>query len=352
MSAPSRNPGSSGSSRLTSGVRALTGAEVLVIDQDERVTRGMTQLLSAAELHVTTVQTPEQGLDLLDKRFFSVVIVDLDTPRPNAGLETIRAVKDKAPTSMVVGLTPRKAFDDSVAAIRAGAIDIILKSPESVQYLRERILEAAGRSVGKREVASILIEVRDAQEDFLKRFMDAERRALDLGDQLAGRGVDQVAGEEIRVLVVEPTGTVIEALQAASPRGYAFESALSGGQALDMCTSSKFQMAMVTESLPDLPGSMVVRSIKTQNQDMVVILFTGPGPGGKVDIVETTRTIPVLDQFTDIAQILGRLDDLAEAFRAKARERRYTHAFRERHNDFLRRYVELKLKIDRTIGGE
>jgi DNA-binding NtrC family response regulator len=349
MTEPSQR---SGTSRLTSGVRALTGAEVLVIDQDERVTKGMTQLLSAAELHVTAVQTPEAGLELLDRRFFSVIIVDLDTPTPNSGLDTIRAVKDKAPTSMVVVLTPRKAFDDSVEAIRAGAIDIILKSPESVQYLRERILEAAGRSVGKREVASILIEVRDAQEDFLKSFMDAERRALDAADQLAGRSAEPAPGEEIRVLVVEPTGKVIEALQAASPGGYAFESALSGGQALDMCTSSKYQMAMVTEALPDLPGSMVVRSIKTQNQDMVVILFVGPGPGGKVEIVEASRNVVVVDEFTDVAQILGRMDELAEAFRAKARERRYTQAFRERHYDFLRRYVELKIKIDRTIGGE
>lgn len=342
---------SSGGSRLTSGVRALTGAEVLVIDQDERVTKGMTQLLSAADLHVTTVQSPEEGLEHLDRRFFSVIIVDLDTPTPNAGLETIRAVKERSPTSMVVALTPRKAYDDTVAAIRAGAIDMILKSPESVQYLRERILEAAGRSVGKREVASILTEVRDAWEEFLKRFMDAERRALDLADKLSGHTSEPEAGDEIRVLVVEPTGSVVEALQAASPAGFVFQSALSGGQALDMCTSAGFHMAMVTEALPDLPGSMVVRSIKTQNQGMVVILFSGPGPGGKVEIVETTRTIGVLEEFTDIGQILGRLDELAEAFRTKSLERRYTQAFRERHYDFLRRYVELKLKIDRTIGG-
>lgn len=339
------------SSRLTSGVRALTGAEVLVIDQDERVTKGMTQLLSAAELHVTTVTNPEDALALLDKRFFSVIIADLDTPTPNAGLETIRAVKDKSPTSMVVVITPRKAFDDCVEAIRAGAIDIIVKSPESVQYLRERILEAAGRSVGKREVASILVEVRDAQEDFLKRFMDAERRALDLADQLAGRGAEEATGEDIQVLVAEPTGKVVEALAAAAPPGFAFESALAGGQALDLCGSARFQMAMVSDGMPDLPASMVVRSIKTQNQNMVVILFSGPGPGGKVEIVETTRNIPVLEQFTDVSQIVGRLDELAEAFRAKSRERRYTQAFRERHYDFLRRYVELKLKVDRSIGG-
>jgi hypothetical protein len=45
-----------------------------------------------------------------------------------------------------------------------------------------------------------------------------------------------------------------------------------------------------------------------------------------------------------------RLDELAEAFRAKSRERRYMQAFRERHYDFLRRYVELKVKIDRALN--
>ena len=32
-----------------------------------------------------------------------------------------------------------------------------------------------------------------------------------------------------------------------------------------------------------------------------------------------------------------------------ARERRYTQAFREKHYDFLRRYVELKTKIERAM---
>ena len=42
--------------------------------------------------------------------------------------------------------------------------------------------------------------------------------------------------------------------------------------------------------------------------------------------------------------------ELAEAWRVKARERRYAQAFRERHYDFLRRYVELKTKIERAIA--
>jgi hypothetical protein len=58
----------------------------------------------------------------------------------------------------------------------------------------------------------------------------------------------------------------------------------------------------------------------------------------------------IIQPFTDARQILERLDDLAEAFRAKSRERRYIQAFRERHYDFLRRYVEIKTKIERALS--
>lgn len=336
---------------MLSGVRELIGAEVLVIDQDQKVTKGITQLLSAASLHVTCVADPDAGLDLIGKRFYSVVVVDLDTPAPNAGVETIRQVKSKSPTSMVVILTPRKSFSDAIEAIRAGAIDVILKAPDSVQYLKDRVMEAAGRSVDKREVSSVLTDVRDAQDEFLKRFMEAERRALDLSDRLAGRDPDQASLlDEVRCLVVEEDGSLTRALTECQPKGFAFEHAMSGGEALDRCSSSRFHIAMVSDNLVDLPGSMVVSSLKTQNPELIAISFTPP-PGGKVEIVETSRRIPVVDKFDKPQQILERLDELAMAFRAKAKERRYTQAFRERHYDFLRRYVELKSKIDRALSG-
>jgi hypothetical protein len=58
----------------------------------------------------------------------------------------------------------------------------------------------------------------------------------------------------------------------------------------------------------------------------------------------------ILKPFTEASQLIGRLDDLAEAWRAKARERRYTQQFREKHFDFLRRYVEIKSKIERALN--
>src|SRR5688572_5829381 len=97
-------------SRMSSLARELVGIEVLVVDQDDKVQKGVTQLLSAAGLHVTAVGDPESALAQVDKQFFSVMLIDIDTPAPGAGIETIREIKRRSPTSMLVALTPRRSF--------------------------------------------------------------------------------------------------------------------------------------------------------------------------------------------------------------------------------------------------
>jgi hypothetical protein len=52
--------------------------------------------------------------------------------------------------------------------------------------------------------------------------------------------------------------------------------------------------------------------------------------------------------FTEAPQLIARLDELSEAWRVKTKERRYLQAFREKHYDFLRRFVEIKTKIERA----
>jgi DNA-binding NtrC family response regulator len=339
----------SGSFRQTSGAH-LVGVEVLVLDADQGVHAGIAQLLSTAHLHVTCVADPARALQLVDRQFFSVVLIDIDTPSPGAGIETIRVIKHASPTSMVIALTPRRSYDDAVEAVRAGAIDLILKAPESVAYLKERVLDAAGRSVGRREVDSVLDDVRGVHEEFLQRFMEAERRAIDLADKIAGRDISRVVQlDELRVLVVDEVDDFVEAMTAAAPKGFAFVHATSGGEGLDRISSGAFHYAMIAEDVTDLPASTIARTIRNQHPDTVVLTFLGPSDNGKVELVETHGSRPLVQPFRDASQLLSRLDELAEAWRIKARERRYTQAFREKHYDFLRRYVELKTKIERAI---
>jgi DNA-binding NtrC family response regulator len=330
---------------------ALVGVEVLVLDGDQRVHAGIEQLLSEASLHVTCTDSAQRALALVDRQFFSVALVDIDTPAPRAGIETIAAIKKLSPTTMVIAMTPRRSYDDAVDAVRSGAVDLILKAPEQVAYLQDRVFEAAGRSVGRREVDTVLDDIKRVHDEFLQRFMDAERRAIDLADQAAGRDVSRnLLVDDLRVLVIDEVDEMFDALATARPKGFTFQHATSGGEGLDRVSSSKFHYAMVAEDISDLPARTVARTIRNQQPDTVVLTFLGPSENGHVDLVETNGTRSIVNPFDDAQKLIARLDELAEAWRAKARERRYTQAFRERHYDFLRRYVEIKTKIERAMN--
>ena len=332
----------------------LVGVEVLVLDADERVHAGIAQLLSEAQLHVTCVRTSTEALAAVERQFFSVALIDIDTPDPRDGIDTIRRVKQASPTSMIIAMTPRRSYDDAVDAVRAGAIDLILKAPDSVAYLKDRVLDAAGRSVGKREVDTVLEDVRGVHDEFLQRFMDAERRALDADDKSAGRDHSRMVNiDELRVLVVDEVDDFVTAMDKARPKGFAFIHASSGGEALDRISRLEFHYAMIAEDVSDLPARTIAKTIRTQRPDTVVLTFKGPADNGHVNLVDATGSRAILKPFNDPTQLIGRLDELAAAWRAKSKERRYTQAFREKHYDFLRKYVELKTKIERamTDGG-
>lgn len=328
----------------------LVGIEVLVLDGDKAVQGGVTQLLAEAKLHVTTSADPAHALGLLDRHFFAVALIDIDTPAPGAGIATIAELKRKSPTTMVIALTPRRSFEDAVEAVRAGAVDLILKAPESVAYLKDRVLAAAGRSVGKRGVDSVLQEVRSVQDEFLERFMDAERRATDADDKIAGRDNSRIANiDELRVLVVDEVDDFVQTMEAAKAKGFGFVHAASGGEALDRISTSEFHYALIAQDISDLPASTIAKTIRSQRPDTIVLSFLGPSENGHVNLIDATGSKPIIKPFTDPGQLIARLDELAEAWRAKAKERRYTQAFRERHYDFLRKYVELKTKIERAL---
>jgi DNA-binding response OmpR family regulator len=329
----------------------LVGVEVLVIDNDERVHTGMQQLLSEASLHVTCVKDAEAGLAEIERQFYSVALVDIDTLSPRDGIETIRRIKHASPTTMVIAMTPRRSYEDAVDAVRAGAVDLILKAPDSVKYLKDRVLDAIDRSVGKREVDSVLEEIRKVHDEFLDRFMRAERRAMDLDDKLAGRDDQRKLAQvdELRVLVVDEVDDFVQAIEAAKTAGFKFVHATSGGEALDRIATGEFQYAMIAEDITDLPAKTIARTLRNQYPDTVVLTFRGPAENGHVDLVEQAGTRSIVKPFVQAMQLIQRLDELAEAWRAKMRERRYTQAFREKHFDFLRKYVELKTKIERAI---
>ena len=171
------------------------GQEILVVDADDQVVKGLDRLLTRVGLIVTGTHDPMRARDQLLNKFYAVALVDADTPTPGGGIELLQFARDKSPLTSVVIMTARKSYETAVKAFRAGAADVVLKEPDVVPYLRERVVEAATDIKATADRNSLLEEVAETHEEFLRRLRDVAREGLDLEDRLAGRAEE--GGDEL-----------------------------------------------------------------------------------------------------------------------------------------------------------
>ncbi|HEY1586281.1 MAG TPA: response regulator [Polyangia bacterium] len=328
------------------------GQEVLVVDGDDKVQRGLAQLLSDNGLVPTVVSDAVRARELAREKYFAVALIDLDTPQTNAGLELTRWFKQNAPTTTTIVMCSRKVFESSVEAFRAGAADVIVKSPDQVQYLQQRTVDAAQGVQKSLSDDKLIQEVLGVHEDFLRRLMEACRRTAELEEQIGGGSHPSAGDEECALLVVEEDGWLAKQLESALQvrGGYALVTVTTGGEALDRASGRTFQLALVRDALPDLTGSMVVSTLKAQSPDTLTILYSRPSGAtpGKAELLEGSKVIPLVPEFLDGKQMVERIDELREAFRRKSRERRYLAAFRQENYELLKRYADLKQRLQRA----
>ncbi len=313
-----------------------TMSEALIFDGDEKVQDGLSALVREAGLTPMVLTDPGRALDRCGEQQWVVALVDWDTPTVGGGMALISELHRRSPTTKLVLLLARPDFEAAVAGLRAGVRDVVVKSPAQLDYLRERVVEAARGS--QAEPGALLKEALTLEEDLLKELATVYRKAVDSDPRF------QSAAElETAVLVVdnEPglEGQLAALWQGRS--GLKARVVISGGEALDLAARGAFQIVLVKEGLPDLPGSMVVRTIKASSPETMVLHYS-MGPGGKVAMVEPGDRTVALPELGDRAELFARLEDLIAASRATQRERRIQAAFREEHRVLLRRLSEWK----------
>ena len=176
-------------------------------------------------------------------------------------------------------MTPRRSYDDAVDAVRAGAIDLILKAPDSVAYLKDRVLDAAGplgrqargRHGARRHQAACTRSFSSAS------WRPSAARSISPTRSPAAIRRASIKLDELRVLVVDEVDDFVDARsRRPSPKGFAFVHATSGGEGLDRISGGTFHYAMVAEDVTDLPAKTIARTIRNQHPDTVVLTFLGP----------------------------------------------------------------------------
>jgi DNA-binding NtrC family response regulator len=332
-----------------------SGQDILVLDADENVRKGADRLLREAGFAVTLMADSERAKDQIANRFFPVVLVDLDTPTQNAGIDLVKFVRERSPQTAVIVMSRRIGFDAVAPVFRAGAIDVIPKAREYVADLRARVVRAAAdvkAAVGREQ---LLVELVDLNEELLRKMMVLSRQATDSEDKLLARegGLSSSASGlgALNLLLVDDDPTLATALEKelTEAKGWRMRHVQTGGEALDSATQVPPTVLVAKENLPDLTGSMVVNTIKARVPSLVAMVFAPPTPehAGEVRIADQSRLQMLLPHFVAPNELVAQLTEVREALTRKSRERRYLKIFQTQYMDVLQKCHRLKQAVDK-----
>ncbi|MDQ1333311.1 MAG: hypothetical protein QG552_261 [Thermodesulfobacteriota bacterium] len=115
---------------------------ILLLDDDRLITAGTGGDLEEKGYAVTTANSGEDGIELLNKSFFDIVITDL-VMTPINGAEVLKNAKEIHPETMVIMLTGFGDINSAIDALRFDADDYLLKpcEPEEMYFRVSRCLE-------------------------------------------------------------------------------------------------------------------------------------------------------------------------------------------------------------------
>ena len=336
-----------------------SGQDILVLDADENVRKGADRLLRAAGFAVTIMSDSERAKDQIANRFFPVVLTDLDTPTPNAGIDLVKFVHERSPQTAVIVMSRRIGFDAVAPVFRAGATDVIPKAREYVNDLRERVVRAAADVKAAMGREQLLVELVDLNEELLRKMMALSRQATDAEDKLLSRegGLSSSASGlgALNLLLVDDDAALANAFEKelTEEKGWRLRHVQSGGEALDSATQVPPTVLVAKENLPDLTGSMVVNTIKASVPSLVAMVFAPPTPGhaGEVKISDHSRLHVLLPNFVAANELIAQLKEVREALTRKSRERRYVKIFQTQYMEVLQKCHRLKQEVDKIGRG-
>ena len=107
---------------------------VYVIDDDPAIRRSLSRLLRA---HGRQVETFPKAVDFLDQTLPpgpACIVLDLQLPDID-GLDLQRLLGNRRETSPIVFISGHGTVSDSVRAMKAGAVDFLIKPFDSAQFL-------------------------------------------------------------------------------------------------------------------------------------------------------------------------------------------------------------------------
>ena len=99
---------------------------ILVVDDDALMRRSLAASLGQSGYSVETAATGENAVQIVDRKSPDLVLLDVGLPGMD-GIETLRTMRQKHPTLLVILVTGRRRELDEIVGLEMGADDYITK---------------------------------------------------------------------------------------------------------------------------------------------------------------------------------------------------------------------------------
>ena len=354
---------------------------VLIAAADQRLQGDLRARLHDVDVSSILVGDMEAARGAVGRNTFAAAIVDLDSLEQTAALAFIASLRRQQPLTEVIALIAQASFERALIAIRQGACDVVVKDRDQLSYIAPRVLSLRTQAQAKLERQMLLGDSARMNEELFLKLTDSARRIGELRWQLNQRPATPppspgnskppqppaanknagppsqpppstpAADETAQVLIVEEDGWLSRSLSTLLAKNYVLTTVTSGGSALDVTSGRTFDMALIKDALPDLPGRMLVRNLSQQAPEGMYLLWSPPvgRRPGQVERVDSRsdsgKLMPLLPEFYEAKQLADRLPELFSAQLARRRERKFLADFRSENLELLRRLADLRNRL-------
>jgi two-component system KDP operon response regulator KdpE len=155
----------------------LSGARVLIVDDDPQIRRVMRTTLIAQGYEASDAKSGEEAIEKFRTGRYDLILLDMNMGGMD-GIQTCRELRSASDVAIVM-LTVRDAEKDKIAALDAGADDYVIK-PFSSPELMARVRAALRRSPNSLENGPQVIQAGDFKIDLQTRRVHAHGESIRL----------------------------------------------------------------------------------------------------------------------------------------------------------------------------
>ena len=283
--------------------------KILIIDDEENMRHMLSVLLQREKFQVSLAANGRQGLDIIRRRQFAVVLCDVKMPEMS-GLEFLTTLKGQGINVPVVMMSAFGTVELAVEAMKQGADDFITKpfQGEEVILILEKVLQQQSL---KEENESLRRQLREATGDNAFAALKGKSESLrtiivqagkiarykttvlvtgesGTGKELLARGIHQASDRAGKAFVAVNCGSIPESLMESELFGYV-KGAFTGA---DRDKKGIFEEAkggtLFLDEIGELPAAMQVKLLRVLQENE--LRPVGAGKVKKVDVRIITAT--------------------------------------------------------------